>query len=403
MKKAAGLFVVLFAFSQVLLAQSKGEMPFSGSPEQNQKLREAWSLMTDARAADAREKLKQLREADQQFAMAYLFTEADLVKERESATKALGLRASAGEKAFIQARLANLDKKPVGSYLEPLVKKYQKDKQVLSTIAFMMGLKEEAPRSIEIFSLVIKKYPDYASAYNLRGYRYMSMNEMEKAGSDFEKYVSLRPDLANVYDSRADYLMRIGKTEEAIPLYEKAAEMDPKAMANSRVKAENAKNRAFGYKIPERTLAQKHNRSIFFANISIIVAISDAKKSGMSAVEYGNHVGNMFKTSWNRAAGFEGWVRGTLFNYESIRGDSDPPMEILSQTLDRIQFKWKINYKNMFQNDTYGVTFEEFQASFTEIHSVIGDYLGGTYNAVVQADDWLLITLTRKPAAPGAP
>jgi tetratricopeptide (TPR) repeat protein len=388
------IFAILILTSTLASAQVKVEMPLSGSsPEINKMLRDAWTMMSDARMLDARELLKQVREKDPDFALAYLFTTSETETEKENVVKALTLRATPDEKLFILGRQAAIEKKLTPGHFDPLIKKYPNDKQLHLHFAWLTS---DSKRSVEILSNLIKRNPDFAPAYNIRGYGYLRLNEMEKAAADFDKYISLKPDLANPYDSKADYLMRAGKIEEAIALYEKAATMDQQNMTSSRTKAENAKNKLYGFKIPERTASQKHNRTIFQANAGVIAGIAYTKHTGGKAIDYGSYCGNLYKTSWNKAAGFEGFVRGALFNYESFRRENDPPIEILKQDNNSIEFKWKLNYRGMFTGDSYGVTFEEFTDFMNIAYSSIADYVAATYTQEVLTDDWLKVTITRK-------
>ena len=389
------LSLVLFLGAQAAFPQTKVEMPLSGStPEINKMLRDAWALMADGKAEEGRELLKKIRTKDPDFALAHLYATAnDPDKERENIARALTLRMNGDEKQLIEGRKASLEKKLTNQF-DGLLKKFPGDKQVGLLIAWHAG--GDAKRRVELCTNLIKKFPDYAAAYNLRGYGYMTLNEMQKAAADFDKYISLEPDLANPYDSKAEYFMKAGKIEEAILLYEKAAKMDSKNMANSQVKAENAKNKLYGFKVPERTAVQKHNRMVSFTYNGIIAGIAHTKKSGGTTSDYGKFCGDLYKTGWNRAGGFEGFVRGALFNFESLRRESDPPIEIIQQDNNSIQFKWKANYRGALGDTLYGVTFEDITEWNATTYAIIGEYLGATYEQEVMADDRLKITIKRK-------
>ncbi|MDL5050139.1 tetratricopeptide repeat protein [Oscillatoria amoena NRMC-F 0135] len=393
--------LALVMISTCALAQTKGEMPLSGSsPEINKMIRECWIMMGDAKGIEAREQLTQIREKDPELAVSYLFATTEPEEEKKMVEKALTLRASPDEKIFIEGRKAALEKKLSPTHFDPLLKKYPNDKQIVLHVAWLTAGRGDSKRSVEILSNLIKKFPDHAAAYNIRGYQYMALNEMEKAGADFDKYISLRPELANPYDSKADYFMKSGKIEEAIPLYEKAAKLDPKNMANAQVRAENAKNKLYGFKIPERTAVQKHSRATFQAYAGLIAGIALTKKSGGSAKDYGIFCGDLFKTSWNRAGGFEGFVRGTLLNFEGFRREADPAIEILSQDNNSIQFKWKTNYGNAVG---YGVSAEELSQWMESTYVIIADYLGANYSQEPVDTEWLKITITRKVKTPSSP
>jgi tetratricopeptide (TPR) repeat protein len=396
--KPKNLLLVMMAFIPSLLcAQTKGEMSFtSSSPEAKKLLRQAWNDFADHKLEDGNVFVKQALEKDPNFALAYasLFT-SNVEERKENLRKAESLKVSADEKSFLQGMYASLEQKSTGVYYDPLVKKYPNDKSLQLWIILTYG---DVNKKIEIGEKLIKQSPDFAAGYNALGYSYMEANKMDKAEACFNKYVNLRPDLANVYDSKADYLMRTGKIEEAIALYEKAASMDPRNMSISSTKAIRAKVQLEGFTVPERTPVQKHNRTIFQTWAIATAGISVAKKSGMSVHDFATQMGDLFKTSWNKDNGFEGFVQGTLFNFEHFRRESDPPLEIMRQDKNGIQFKWKTNYSMWFEDGyLFSVTYEELNQWLAGIHSRIAEYMGSTFEQEAEGD-YLKITIGRKTA-----
>ena len=154
----------------------------------------------------------------------------------------------------------------------------------------------------------------------------------------------------------------------------------------------NAQN----FLIPERTTVQKHNRAVYLTYANVIPGIAYAKSTGKTVEEYAAFVGDLFKTSWNKENGFSGLVNGTLFNFESFKREQDPPMEILEQSDRKIVIKWKINYKNRFNDGpVYNVTYDEFNQWFEIVNRKIVEYFDATYKQEVKEDDWLLIIITK--------
>ena len=223
--------------SSALLAQFKGEMPFtSSSAEAKKLLRHAWAAYGDAKLDEGRSYVRKALEMDSEFGMAYASMDSDDEAEREeNLKKASRCQLSADEKLFIDGLLSARGHKPVADYFESLLTKYPKDNYLHLLIMFNY---HDAKRSTEIGETIIKRNPKFAPAYNMLGYHYMAKGDFKNAEASFNKYLSLRPDLANVYDSKADYLMRVGKIDEAITLFEKAAEM---GMAPSKGRADMAK------------------------------------------------------------------------------------------------------------------------------------------------------------------
>jgi len=150
------------------------------------------------------------------------------------------------------------------------------------------------------------------------------------------------------------------------------------------------------FSVPERTFMQKHNRMTYLTYANIIPGISYAKSTGKTAKEYSSFVGDLFKTSWNRENGFSGLVNGILYNFESFRREQDPPMEILEQSDSKIVIKWKINYKNMFEDGPVSnVTYDEFNQWFEIVNMKIVEYFDASYEQKVVEDDWLILTIAK--------
>lgn len=238
MKKTRILFpLVMIIASSSAIAQSKGEMPFtSSSANANKVLRNAWAALADSRIEEANQYTRQLLQEDPECAMAYasLFTE-DSKEAEKNLQLAETMKLSEDERLFLTAVKAKRENRPNQPYLEPLIKKYPSDYYLQ---LWSMYLNSEPDQAIKTGETLIRKKPKFAPAYNILGYLYMGKNDMTKAETSFNKYIDLRPDLANPYDSKGDYLMHAGKIQEAIPLYEKAASM---GMSPSMSKAESAK------------------------------------------------------------------------------------------------------------------------------------------------------------------
>jgi hypothetical protein len=150
------------------------------------------------------------------------------------------------------------------------------------------------------------------------------------------------------------------------------------------------------FAIPERTNLQKHSRTVGLSHNGFVTGIAFAKKSGVKVQDYSNTIGDMFKTGWNKEAGFAGFAGGTIFNWESIRTEQDPPMEIVEQSENHVVLKWKINYKPLFANGPlYNVTLEEYTQFLDIVHQRIAAYMGATCKMEVLPDDWLKMTISR--------
>ncbi|MBS3772010.1 MAG: hypothetical protein KGY69_17285 [Bacteroidales bacterium] len=150
------------------------------------------------------------------------------------------------------------------------------------------------------------------------------------------------------------------------------------------------------FKIPELTMEQKHNRTLYLAHSFVFSGIANAKAAGMSIDEYADFVAGWAKTTWNKEMGFEGFIKGTLYNWETLRRASDPPIEIMEQNPNRCIFKCKNNFKEIFQEGpVFGVTHEEMFTWYKVLHQRIGEYLGVGFEMDEMDGDWIKMTFTK--------
>ena len=150
------------------------------------------------------------------------------------------------------------------------------------------------------------------------------------------------------------------------------------------------------YSIPELTSAQKHSRMLYINHNFIISTIATAKNAGVSIEDNASFVSDYVKTTWDKEAGFEGFVKGTIYNWENFRRESDPPMEIEQQTDNQITVKYKNNFMELFEKgDIFNVSYDEFMDWMIIMHRRIGEYLGGNFEMRKTKDGWLYLVITR--------
>jgi tetratricopeptide (TPR) repeat protein len=147
--------------------------------------------------------------------------------------------------------------------------------------------------------------PDFAPAYNLLGYVYRTIDDLDSARSAFERYVELIPDEPNPYDSYAELLMEMGEYDESIENYRKALEYDPHFAAsytgisiNHSLKGETGKALAateeqmsVARTLPERQAAkfQAAVAHLFAGNRD--AAMKELEAMLVAAAEAGDHAG----------------------------------------------------------------------------------------------------------------
>jgi tetratricopeptide (TPR) repeat protein len=119
-----------------------------------------------------------------------------------------------------------------------LVELYPDDPESYNDLAYFQSIAGDLEGMIGTLQSAIKVAADPAPFYNQLGYACMALNQGEKAGEAFDKYVELAPDNPNAYDSMGDYYIYVKKYELAYESYMKANSMDP---SFSHDKAEAAK------------------------------------------------------------------------------------------------------------------------------------------------------------------
>ena len=81
--------------------------------------------------------------------------------------------------------------------------------------------------AISEYSRAIELKPDFAAAYNNRGYAAYSKYDGTDALPDLNRALQLRPDFPHAYNTRGCILMANGRTDEAIADFNRAIELEP--------------------------------------------------------------------------------------------------------------------------------------------------------------------------------
>lgn len=85
---------------------------------------------------------------------------------------------------------------------------------------FKQAYEEKDPnRQVELYSQVIEKNPQFATAYNNRGFAYYNLREMEKAIEDYEKAIAINKQYKLPYNNKGALLHESGKYAEAVQTY----------------------------------------------------------------------------------------------------------------------------------------------------------------------------------------
>lgn len=148
------------------------------------------------------------------------------------------------------------------------------------------------------------------------------------------------------------------------------------------------------FTVPEVSVEQKHQNMVFQINSMMTVSIHYAKTQGLTAAEYGTFIGEQYKYSWNKDAGFEGYVNGMLNNMSCFL--ADPGIEIATNTAEKVKFKTRLMGAEIKQNEpVYGVTYKEYIDCLKAITSTIADYLG-CKSELSYDEEWMYFTFSKK-------
>lgn len=83
-------------------------------------------------------------------------------------------------------------------------------------------------RAIADYTTAIQLKPDYAEAYNDRGFAYYRKADAEHAIADFTRAIELRPNYPKAYNSRGVVYMSHGYgAEKSVPDFTRAIELQP--------------------------------------------------------------------------------------------------------------------------------------------------------------------------------
>ncbi len=94
-----------------------------------------------------------------------------------------------------------------------------------SSLAFFdVGQVEKA---IELCSVGIEKYPNYADLHMLRSTFYEAQGNYDAALEDVTSFIALEPERARGYDYRGHLLIEIQRFEDAEKDYNRAIEIEP--------------------------------------------------------------------------------------------------------------------------------------------------------------------------------
>jgi hypothetical protein len=134
---------------------------------------------------------------------------------------------------------------------------------------------------------------------------------------------------------------------------------------------------AFGqgkFTVPELSFEQKHERANSQIPVFLAAGINFAKTQDVTPYEYGKEIGKLFAQTWDKEAGFDGFVNGMIYISESSRTADDGPIEIIENDDGSVTI-----ISNPGLMSKYGDTMATFEERFECIAGIteqIADYMG---------------------------
>jgi hypothetical protein len=148
------------------------------------------------------------------------------------------------------------------------------------------------------------------------------------------------------------------------------------------------------FTVPVPTDLQKYRSAAWQWSAAYLLQINFAKSMGKSVEDVANFNGDQAKLSWNKEAGFEGFVKGILYNFVCITPQGT--VEILEQNDHKVVFQVTKVYPQLKdQGPIFNVTYEEYLKFWSIAIARIGDYLGATYTQK-EKDDGIVATIEKK-------
>ena len=150
------------------------------------------------------------------------------------------------------------------------------------------------------------------------------------------------------------------------------------------------------FTIPELTLEQKHNRSLFQLYSMMKVGIKFANSQGVAPYEYGKYCGSQFAKSWNQENGYEGFIRGMIYNWESFRSVQDDPLVPEEMDDGSVEIKLPLDMmKRYYREDDLYASFEEGLEAFRGMIEPIADRMGSVCKLEV-IEEFIVYTISKK-------
>jgi len=212
----------------------RDEVPITTtSAEARQHYIEGRGLQERLRYDAAMESFEKALNADPDFALAHLRVamaapDSRYMFEHLNAALRQKDKVSEGEQLLIEVfeMVTSGDTEGQRLVLEELIEMYPKDVRVHADLANLYYGTQQYEKAIELYDLIRSLDPDYSGAYNMAGYTYRALGELDKAEDAFRQYIEMIPDDPNPYDSYAELLLKQGQFDSSLAYYSRAITVD---------------------------------------------------------------------------------------------------------------------------------------------------------------------------------
>jgi len=145
---------------------------------------------------------------------------------------------------------------------------------------------------------------------------------------------------------------------------------------------------------PNVPVADRYLNMVGQINSFLLNSINYAKSMGKTVEDIANFTGDQFKTSWNKANGYNGFVNGVKYNWVCFVPNGE--LKVLEQDDNHIKFSMKNIFPYLKNNSPlYNVTYDEYLTFIKITHSKIAEYLEAEYTQKVVNDE-LIVTIKKK-------
>jgi hypothetical protein len=149
-------------------------------------------------------------------------------------------------------------------------------------------------------------------------------------------------------------------------------------------------------KVPEITIGEKHSQMVFMFWANLAPGVKFAKEHNVSPYDYGAYYGKLFASNRNIEAGFKGYARTVLHNWELFVRESDKEIEIESESDSLLVLKVPSNILlDLFGDEGFvGVTAQEMLEMFNGSHAQISGAYGCTSKMILDGQ-WIVVTVKK--------